>query len=221
MMEKQARSKLFNILITIFIAVGSGYLIVKCEDIPLGWLVVFMLLWMASIFVLNYYRSKEFKVTLAQPIEGIVAELRGGKYKRKMWLWMSLFAGLGLLFNGVVASTNPRNLRVLILSLGTYILLVAVLEFLSTKNWPQIRLVLLQDKLMIFEAPNQEKTILMKDLRNCIYNEKKSYVFSFYNQKITIDSRDFEEEEFAEFKARLQSVTDYWMDKQLSNGWRT
>lgn len=52
-------------------------------------------------------------------------------------------------------------------------------------------------------------------------NEKKSYVFSFYNQKITIDSRDFEEEEFAAFKARLQSVTDYWMDKQLSNGWPT
>ena len=76
-----------------------------------------------------------------------------------------------------------------------------------------MELVLLEDKLLLFEAPNQEKAILMKDLRNCIYNEKKSYVFSFYNQKITIDSRDFEEEEFVEFKAHLQSVTDYWLKK--------
>ena len=127
---------------------------------------------------------------------------------------MSLFTGLALLFNGIVASTNPLNLRVLILILGIYSLFNGVLEFLSTKNSPQIRLVLLEDKLILFETPNQEKTILMKDLRNCIYNEKKSYVFSFYNQKITIDSRDFEEEEFAEFKARLQSVTDYWLKKK-------
>jgi len=172
-----------------------------------------MLLWMVLTHLLDNNRTEAFDAKLAQPIEDIVAELRGGKYKRKKWLRMSLFAGLALLFNAVVASTNPMNLRVLILIMGIYWLLNAVLAFLSTKKRPQIILVLLEDKLLLFEAPNQEKAILMKDLRNCIYNEKKSYVFSFYNQKITIDSRDFEEEEFVEFKAHLQSVTDYWLKK--------
>lgn len=213
MIKKQARSKWFTTLVSALNIAIIVVLIWKCEDIPLGWLVVLVLLWMVLTHVLDNNRKEAFDAKLVQPIEGIVAELRGGKYKRKKWLRMSLFAGLALLFNAVVASTNPMNLRVLILIFGIYWLLNGVLEFLSSKKRPQIRLVLLEDELLLFEAPNQEKSILMKDLRNCIYNEKKSYIFSFYNQKITIDSRDFEEEEFTEFKARLQSVTDYWLKK--------
>ena len=44
------------------------------------------------------------------------------------------------------------------------------------------------------------------------------YILSEGNDTVTIDHRNFEEKEFTEFKVRLQSVTDYWTDKQLSNG---
>lgn len=103
--------------------------------------------------------------------------------------------------------------------MGVFGLLLGIFEFFSSKKNPQIRLVLLEDKLLLFEAPKKEETIMMEDFRYCVFEEKKIYILSEGQNTVTADSRNFEEEEFAEFKARLESVTDYWLDKQLSNGW--
>lgn len=116
-------------------------------------------------------------------------------------------------------STNHLNNRVFLLSMGVFGLLLGIFEFFSSKKNPQIRLVLLEDKLLLFEAPKKEETIMMEDFRYCVFEEKKIYILSEGQNTVTADSRNFEEEEFAEFKARLESVTDYWLDKQLSNGW--
>ncbi|WP_367392547.1 hypothetical protein [Lewinella sp. LCG006] len=214
MMEKQARSKWLIRLVYVLniTAVVTLYLI--CEDISLEWVVVFMLLWMGVILIMNYEMKKNFIVRLEEPIAAIVAELRGGSYSRKKSFLGSTLISLYLIVLGFWNSTNHLNNRVFLLSMGVFGLFLGIFELLSSKKRPQIRLVLLEDKLLLFEAPNKEETIPMEDFRYCVFEEKKIYVLSECKDTATIDSRNFEEEEFTEFKARLQSVTDYWLKKK-------
>ncbi|MGH1434617.1 MAG: hypothetical protein ACRBG0_09185 [Lewinella sp.] len=221
MMEKQARSKWFFTMISVLNIVAITTLYLKCEDISLWWLVVLILLWMGAILVMVHSVKKKLAAKLVEPIAAIVAELRGGSFSRKKSLLGSTLISLYVIVLGFWNSTNHLNNRVFLLSMGAFGLLLGIFEFLSLKKNPQIRLVLLEDKLLLFEAPNKEETIMMEDFRYFVFEEKKIYILSEGQNTVTVDSRNFEEEEFAEFKARLQSVTDYWKDKQLSNGWRT
>ncbi len=208
-------------MISVLNIVAITTLYLKCEDISLWWLVVLILLWMGAILVMVHSVKKKLAAKLVEPIAAIVAELRGGSFSRKKSLLGSTLISLYVIVLGFWNSTNHLNNRVFLLSMGAFGLLLGIFEFLSLKKNPQIRLVLLEDKLLLFEAPNKEETIMMEDFRYFVFEEKKIYILSEGQNTVTVDSRNFEEEEFAEFKARLQSVTDYWKDKQLSNGWRT
>ncbi len=150
-------------MISVLNIVAITTLYLKCEDISLWWLVVLILLWMGAILVMVHSVKKKLAAKLVEPIAAIVAELRGGSFSRKKSLLGSTLISLYVIVLGFWNSTNHLNNRVFLLSMGIFGLLLGIFEFLSSKKNPQIRLVLLEDKLLLFEAPNKEETIMMED----------------------------------------------------------